>query len=56
MPSSEMRPFFWFLSEKLDLVHGMQFCDPVAGQDFHAAMMVDIGKLQALIRMVDAHL
>jgi glycosyltransferase involved in cell wall biosynthesis len=55
-PAAEMRPFFWMISEKLDLVHGMQFCAPVAGQEFQAAIIVDISKLEALIRMVDAHL
>jgi glycosyltransferase involved in cell wall biosynthesis len=56
MPSVELRPFFWLISEKLDLVHGMQFCTPVGGQGFQAAVTVDIGKLKALFRMVDAHL
>jgi glycosyltransferase involved in cell wall biosynthesis len=56
MPFVEMRPFFWLISEKLDLVHGMQFCATVAGQGFQAAITVDIDKLQALIRMVDAHI
>lgn len=56
MPSVEMRPFFWFISEKLDLVHGLQFCTPVPDQNFQAAINVDIAKLQALLRMVDAHL
>jgi glycosyltransferase involved in cell wall biosynthesis len=56
MPCFEMRPFFWLISEKLDLVHGMQFCAATPDQDFCAALTVDIGKLQALLRMVDAHL
>jgi len=55
MPSVEMRPFFWLISEKLDLVYGMQFCTAAGGQGFQAAVDVDIGKLQALYRMVDAH-
>jgi hypothetical protein len=55
MPSVEVRPFFWLISEKLDLVHGMQFCEPADGQGFQASITVDVGKLQALIRMVDAH-
>ncbi|MGD1095465.1 MAG: glycosyltransferase 61 family protein [Bryobacteraceae bacterium] len=55
MPSAEMRPFFWLISEKLDLVHGLQFCKSVPDQDFQGAVSVDIHKLQALIRMVDAH-
>ena len=56
MPCAEVRPFFWLISGKLDLVHGMQFCNPVADQNFQAAIQVDIGKLEALIRMVNAHL
>ncbi|HEY4406513.1 MAG TPA: glycosyltransferase 61 family protein [Xanthobacteraceae bacterium] len=56
LPSVEMRPFFWLISEKLDLVHGMQFCATTDGPGFQASIIVDIGKLQALIRMVDAHL
>ncbi len=55
MPFVEMRPFMWLISEKLDLVHGMQFCVAAGGQGFQAAVDVDIGKLQALYRMVDAH-
>ncbi len=51
MPAVELRPFFWMMSEKLDLVHGMQFCDSVGEQNFQAAISVDIGKLQALLRM-----
>ena len=34
MPSVEMRPFFWMISDKLDLVHGLQFCATVPAQDF----------------------
>ena len=56
MPCVEVRPFFWLISEKLALVHGMQFCATAAGEDFQSAIAVDIGKLQALIRMLDAHL
>jgi len=56
IPSAELRPFFWLISEKLDLVHGLQFCDTVPGHDFQGDITVDIGKLQALIRMLDAHL
>jgi len=54
-PSVEMRPFFWRISEKLDLVYGVQFCAAAEGQGFQAAVTVDVGKLQALYRMVDAH-
>ena len=55
MPFVEMRPFFWVISEKLNLVHGVQFCAVAEGQGFQAAVTVDVGKLQALYRMVDAH-
>jgi glycosyltransferase involved in cell wall biosynthesis len=55
MPACEMRPFFWLISEKLDLVYGLQFCATVPEQDFRGAIAVDIDKLQALIRMVEAH-
>lgn len=56
MPYAELRQFFWLISDKLDLVHGMQFCNSVGGQDFQSPIHVDIGKLEALIRMVNAHL
>jgi capsular polysaccharide biosynthesis protein len=57
MPVVEMRPFFWLISDKLDLVHGMQFCPVVAGENFQAGgIQVDIDKLDALIRMLNAHL
>jgi len=56
MPSVEMRPFFWLISEKLDLVYGLQFCPTVPDQNFRAALNVDTSRLQALLRMVDAHL
>ena len=58
MPSVEMRPFFWLISEKLGLVHGMQFCPSVKTQNyqgFQGSVRVDIEKLEALYRMVDAH-
>jgi len=54
-PAAEMRPFFWVISEKLELVHGLQFCATVVGRDFQSSIVVDIRKLQALFRMVDAH-
>ena len=56
MPSVEMRPFFWLVAEKLDLVHALQFCGSMPDRGFQGAITVDIDKLQALIRMVDAHL
>ncbi len=55
MPSAEMRPFFWIISEKLNLVHAMQFCAGVGGEGFQASLDVDIDKLQALYRMIEAH-
>ena len=55
MPFVEMRPFFWVISDKLNLVHGVQFWAVAEGQGFQAAVTVDVGKLQALYRMVDAH-
>ena len=55
MPVSEMRPFFWTISEKLDLVHAMQFCAPGEGEGFQASLDVDLDKFQALYRMVEAH-
>jgi capsular polysaccharide biosynthesis protein len=55
MPSVEVRPFFWLISEKLGLVHGVQFCASVGDQGFQGSITVDIDKLQALLLMVDAH-
>jgi hypothetical protein len=55
MPSVELRPFFWLISDKLDLVHGIQFCTPIGSQGFQSALTVDIDKLRRLFRMVDAH-
>jgi glycosyltransferase involved in cell wall biosynthesis len=55
MPSVEFRPFFWLISDKLELVHGMQFCTPFGPQTFQSDLTVDIDKLQALFRMLDAH-
>jgi glycosyltransferase involved in cell wall biosynthesis len=54
MPTVDVRPFFWLISEKLDLVHGVQFCDAADGRGFQAAVTVDIGKLQALYQRVSA--
>ena len=55
MPSAEMRPFFWLISEKLDLVHGMLFCASANGKGFQDSVDVDVDKLEALYHMVDAH-
>jgi len=49
MPAVEMRPFFWLISEKLDLVHAMQFCPCVGATQFQSAIHVDIAKLDALL-------
>jgi glycosyltransferase involved in cell wall biosynthesis len=55
MPAVEMRPFFWMISEKLNLVHAVQFCPTVDGACFQASINVDIAKLQTLYRMVGSH-
>ncbi len=55
MPVAEMRPFFWIISEKLDLVHAMQFCAAGEGEGFQASIDVDLDKFNALYRMVEAH-
>lgn len=56
MPTVEMRPFFWLISQKLGLRHGMQFCSAVDGDDFQAAIRVDIGTLRRLLDLVDGDL
>jgi hypothetical protein len=56
MPSVELRPFFWLISDKLDLVYAMQFCPPIGAQEFQSSIEVATEKLHALIKMVDAHL
>ena len=53
MPAVEMRPFFWIISQKLDLVHGLQFCALAGSQGFQSAITVDINKLQALMHLID---
>ena len=50
----DVRPFFWLISDKLDLVHGVQFCTGADGESFQAALHVDMAKLDALYRIVDA--
>jgi glycosyltransferase involved in cell wall biosynthesis/capsular polysaccharide biosynthesis protein len=55
MPAVEMRPFFWLISEKLDLVHGMLFCGSANAGTFQDSMRVDVDKLDALLRMVESH-
>ena len=54
MPTAEFRSFFWVISQKLGLVHGVQFCPTTHGSGFQGALEVDIGKLQALVGAVDA--
>jgi glycosyltransferase involved in cell wall biosynthesis len=54
MPTAEFRPFFWLISEKLELAHGVLFCPATEGHGFQGALDVDVGKLQALIGVVDA--
>jgi len=53
MPSVEMRPFFWLISEGLNLRHAVQFCSGADGDSFKATLNVDISKLKAFYRMVD---
>jgi capsular polysaccharide biosynthesis protein len=50
--SGEMRPLYWLIAEKLDLVYALQFCHDVPDR----GITVDVEKLQALIGMVSAHL
>jgi capsular polysaccharide biosynthesis protein len=54
-PRVDVRPFFWTIADKLNLVYGLQFCAAAEGQDFQAAISVDVGKLQSLHQIVDAH-
>jgi hypothetical protein len=51
MPCVEFRSYFWFISQKLDLVYGLQFC----ANGYDDGSTVDIDKLQTLIQMVEAH-
>jgi hypothetical protein len=51
MPSADFRSYFWFISQKLDLVYGLQFC----ANGYDDDIVVDIDKLRTLIRGVDAH-
>jgi Glycosyltransferase 61 len=53
MPAVEMRPFFWIISQKLDLLHGMQFCDLAGDQGFQSSITVDIDKLRTLIHLIE---
>jgi hypothetical protein len=56
MPSGGMRTEFWVIAEKLDLVYAMQFCDVIEDKRSQGGIAVDIDKLEALVRMVDARL
>ena len=53
MPSVEMRPFFWIISDSLDLRHAVQFCPVVDGDTFQATLEVDLNKLAALYKTLD---
>jgi glycosyltransferase involved in cell wall biosynthesis len=53
MPAVELRTFFWIISQKLDLVHGLQFCDTTGDSGFQSSIQVDIGKLHTLMRKFD---
>jgi glycosyltransferase involved in cell wall biosynthesis len=53
MPCVEMRPFFWLISEKLNLIHGMQFCPGLHGETFQADLYVDPAKLERLYRVLE---
>jgi hypothetical protein len=55
MPEAELRPFFWLISQKLDLMHAMQFCPAVGDRGFQSAISVDLAKLETLIDLVGAH-
>jgi capsular polysaccharide biosynthesis protein len=54
MPSVEMRPFFWLISDKLNLTHAVQFCAAAGDDGFQANLNVDLEKLEALYRIVAA--
>jgi hypothetical protein len=53
MPTVEMRPFFWLISEKLGLRHAMQFCPGIEGVGFQASIHVDIDKLRRLYELIE---
>jgi capsular polysaccharide biosynthesis protein/glycosyltransferase involved in cell wall biosynthesis len=53
MPTAEMRPFFWLISEKLGLRHAMQFCPGVEGAGFQASIRVDMDKLRRLYELIE---
>ncbi|HLK65926.1 MAG TPA: glycosyltransferase 61 family protein [Bryobacteraceae bacterium] len=54
MPEVELRTFFWLISQKLDLVHAMQFCPMVGGAGFQSSIRVDLGKLGELYRRLSS--
>jgi hypothetical protein len=56
MPSAGLRTDFWVIAEKLDMIYAMQFCNVIADKRCQGGIAVDIDKLQALVRMVDARL
>ncbi len=51
-PDSEMRPFFWFLSQKLGQEYGMLPC-PSEGGQFNGNLQVDVKKLMRLFNMLE---
>jgi capsular polysaccharide biosynthesis protein len=53
MPCVEMRPFFWLISDKLNLVHGMQFCPGLNHETFQADIYVDPAKLETLYNLLE---
>ena len=53
MPSVEMRPFFWIISDSLDLHHAVLFCPMIDGGTFQATLEVDLSKLKALYKTLD---
>ena len=51
-PDSEMRPFFWFLSQKLGQEYGMLPC-PSEGGQFNGNLQVDVKKLMRLFNLLE---
>jgi hypothetical protein len=54
-PDLEFRPFFLLIGQKLGLPYGVLPCAMTEGH-FHSAMQVNIARLRALFRMVEASL
>jgi capsular polysaccharide biosynthesis protein len=51
-PDSEMRPFFWFLSQKLCQEYGMLPC-PTEGGQFNGNLQVDVTKMMRLFNLLE---